>query len=103
MKIEINGLTEAQEIALKDFLAQWVFLGHTGMSRWTAFFADGDGNFHPEIKVDGETPIASDLYCLEDLWRKFQFCDCPEDSRKALFIDFDYYAVKMRQMNENKE
>jgi len=56
MKIEIDNLTEAQAIAIEDMLAVWVTLGNIGASRNTTFFADGDGNFHPKITVDGEKP-----------------------------------------------
>ena len=56
MIIEIKGLSEADELAVKDMLAMWVSLGSQGASRWTAFFADGDGAFHPEITVDGQAP-----------------------------------------------
>ena len=59
--IVIENLTESQLIALKEFLFQWQWLGGIGSSRWTAFFADGDGNFRPRITVDGVPPTQTEL------------------------------------------
>lgn len=56
MKIEINNLTKAQELAVIDMFAQWSSNGGVGHSAYVAFYADGDGNFHPKILVDGEKP-----------------------------------------------
>jgi len=56
MIIEIEGIKKADELALEDLLALWVELGAIGSSRWTAFYADGDGEFRPKIKVNGEAP-----------------------------------------------
>lgn len=56
LKIEIDNLTPAQAIALEDMFAVWQIMSGFGASRWTGFFADGDGNFHPKIKVNGEDP-----------------------------------------------
>lgn len=56
MKIEIDNLTKAQELAVIDMLAQWSYNGGVGHSAYVAFYADGDGNFHPKILVDGEKP-----------------------------------------------
>jgi hypothetical protein len=54
--VEFNNLTEAQALALEDLFAVWKMLSGMGGSRWTAFMADGDGNFHPSIKVNGRDP-----------------------------------------------
>lgn len=56
MKIEIENLTESQKLAITDMLAQWQSLSAIGSSRWVNFYADGDGNFHPKIWVDGNKP-----------------------------------------------
>ena len=58
MKIEIDNLTPRQEAAIEDFLLTWMRLGEWGSSRFTAFYADGDGDFRPKIKVNGEKPKA---------------------------------------------
>ena len=57
MTIELKGLTKAQAIAIEDMMATWNSLGIMGSSRWTAFYADGDGNFRPEIIVNGRNPF----------------------------------------------
>lgn len=54
--VQIANLTDSQVIALKDLFYWWNRLGSIGASRWTAFFADGDGNFRPFIRVDGQRP-----------------------------------------------
>ncbi len=54
LSIEIDNITEAQAIAIEDFLATWLFLKEKKMRMWTAFFADGLYDFAPEIKVNGE-------------------------------------------------
>jgi hypothetical protein len=66
--IEIDNLTEAQEIALNDLFFTWQQLGSWGSSRWTAFFADGDGDFRPKITINGEKPKATDLVDRDDFW-----------------------------------
>lgn len=54
--VEIGNLTQAQLLALEDLMAIWVQLGAVGASRWTAFMADGDGNFRPRITFNGKPP-----------------------------------------------
>ena len=56
MIVEIENLTKAQELALESMFASFKNLGGIGASRWVSFFADGDGNFHPKIKVNGIEP-----------------------------------------------
>ena len=55
--IEIEGLTEAQEIALEDMMRMWTLLGNIGASRFTSYFAAGDSDFHPKIKFNGHVPM----------------------------------------------
>ena len=67
MVIKIDNITEAQAIALEDMLATWEYLGEIGTSHWTAFFADGDGNFRPNILIDGHVPQKTPLLTEKDL------------------------------------
>ena len=85
MTIEIDNLTTAQAIALEDMLATWAHLASLGSSRWTAFFADGDGNFQPKITVDGQRPEFTNLISNEERWDG-------EEYR----IDFDTIAWRLR-------
>ena len=67
--VEIDNLTEAQEIALNDLFATWQQLGSWGSSRWTAFFADGDGDFRPKITINGEKAKFTELVDRKKLWQ----------------------------------
>jgi len=91
MRIQIDNLTKAQEIALEDMMATWVHLGGIGSSRWTAFFADGDGNFRPNITVNGKKPEFSNLVNRTDVWAGDEYR-----------IDFDSIAWKLREAEGEK-
>ena len=107
MNIEINGLTEAQELALIDMLAVWKQCSDYGASRWVAFYADGDGNFHPDIFIDGKKPefctVTYDnntvLVNPEDNWKRFTFKD-NDNSQDGYFIDFDKIAGALHALKE---
>ena len=66
--IQIRNLTVPQSIALEDMMATWMQLGSAGASRWTSFFADGDGNFRPEILYNGHTPQKTRFLEEKDTW-----------------------------------
>jgi len=100
--VEIDNLTEAQEIALNDFFATWVTLGNWGSSRWTAFFADGDGDFRPKITINGEKPKYTDLVPREKFWpwgTHGEYLDTSGEYR----IDFDSigWALEAKDEREN--
>ena len=65
INVEISNITEAQAIALEDMFRTWVSLGNNGSSRWTCFYADGDGNFRPSIKVDGKDFALKVLFSVD--------------------------------------
>jgi hypothetical protein len=71
--IQIKNLTIAQSIALEDMMHTWETLGNVGGSRWTSFFADGDGNFHPKILYNGTRPRKTDLLDEEIFWKGNQY------------------------------
>ncbi len=90
VRIKIDNLTSAQAKAIEDLLRQWELLGNVGSSRWTAFFADGDGNFRPRIKVNGEKPEFSG----KGKWQTVTFKDgCLDD---LYLINFDWIASAER-------
>ena len=91
VSIRIDNLTGPQLEALEDMLATWMHLGGLGSSRWTAFFADGDGNFHPRITVNGKKPKFTEKLERKDLWVKN--LDCSAEYR----IDFDALAWKTHE------
>lgn len=87
--VEIDNITEAQAIAIEDMLATWAGLGSAGSSRWTAFYADGDGNFQPKITVDGRPALFTELFPAEKFWKG--------GYRGEYRIDFDAIAWKLRE------
>ena len=92
--IKIDNLTGPQAKAIEDLLRQWELLGNVGSSRWTAFFADGDGNFHPKIKVNGSRPEFSG----KGRWETVTFKDGGPDD--LYLIDFDSIAWAERAASE---
>lgn len=109
--IEIGNLTEPQVIALEDMLATWVSLGHLGSSRWTAFYADGDGNFRPEISIDGKKPEKTKLMTQKELWCDIKVKVAPtkenglsettwHSESEVYMIDFDDIAWRLRDKEE---
>jgi hypothetical protein len=82
--IVIKNLTVAQSIALEDMMATWQGLGSMGCSRWTSFFADGDGNFRPEISFNGYVPQTTELLEEGQTWEGGEYR-----------IDFDTIGWKL--------
>jgi len=91
-RIKIGGLTKPQLIAIEDMLATWVNLGNMGSSRWTAFYADGDGNFRPTIQFNGHKARFTNLIDRNLLWEGGEYK-----------IDFDMLAWKIREEEEKKK
>ena len=96
--IEIDNLTEPQALAIEDLMAMWQHLGGVGGSRWTAFYADGDGNFRPKITVDGRRPVTCELTDSKkrwkSLWEEDQYGQHPQD---IYMLDFDSIAWAMHK------
>ena len=90
MNIEIDNITEAQYYAIQALLDCWQYYGEIGISRWTAFMADGDGNFRPKIKVDGKNVFLPDQ--AADCSKSSPFEINPKDGDYA--IDYDCIAWK---------
>ena len=84
--IRIDNLTQPQLKAIHALMHQWQSLGNLGASRWTAFFADGDGNFRPRITVNGKQPQHSD----KGRWETVTWKDGYPD--EMYVIDFDWIA-----------
>ena len=113
MKIEINNLTKAQEIALEDMFATWVQLGNVGCSRWTAFFSDGDGNFRPKITVDGHKAEKTELIDTLKKWRtiklRTKYADITgkvktnwEEISQVYMLDFNSIVLKLKEEKNKK-
>ena len=89
LNIEISNLTEAQAIAIEDMFATWVKLSNIGGSRWASFYVDGDGNFHPEILINGEKPQIAPIDIIspierDEMWKNNEYR-----------IDYDKIAQKI--------
>ena len=90
MSVRIENVTEAQAIAIESLLATWMSLGRMGGSRWTAFYADGDGNFRPRIEVDGHEARHTDLIPAKGgYWKGDEYR-----------IDFDIVSRLLREREE---
>jgi len=108
MTVKFENITEAQAITLETMFAVWCRLGRVGSSRWTAFFADGDGNFRPKITIDGkeaeESPLVDVNNCIEPIKRCVthngdnQLLEVPiwRTEYEVYFFDFDSVAWKIR-------
>lgn len=88
--VQIDNLTDAQALAVEDLMATWASLGRAGSSRWTAFYADGDGNFRPRITVNGNTAQACTLTDPKARWKRI-------DGNDMYMLDFDRIAWALRR------
>ena len=93
LSIEIDNITEAQAIAIEDFLATWLFLKEKKMRMWTAFFADGQFDFKPKIKVNGEE---AKKYMGDIGWRVGKVGFKTEDS----YLDDDMYLMDYERIQK---
>jgi hypothetical protein len=98
LNIEIANLTPAQALAIEDMLATWMQLACAGSSRWTCFYADGDGNFHPRIKVDGKPPGHCKLDVPVERWKKN-----PYMGSEVYLIDYDTVAWALTRIKEQEQ
>jgi hypothetical protein len=92
INVEIQNITDAQAIALEDMFMTWVYLGKLGASRWTSFYADGDGNFRPKINVNGkeaEFSLLIDEEMRNKMWEGHEYK-----------IDFDTISWKLHNQNK---
>jgi len=55
LKVEISNIKAHHAVALIHFFKHMEYAGKIGTSRYYAFFADGDGDFHP--RFNGESNI----------------------------------------------
>src|ERR1700675_1734986 len=104
LTVVIENVTEAQEIALNDLFATWQSLGSVGSSRWTAFFADGDGDFRPKITVNGEKAKFTELLDRRTMWLSdsvvagsFAYGD------DAYKIDYDWIGWKLQEKEDESK
>ena len=94
INVEISNITEAQAIALEDMFSTWIYLGEIGSSKWTCFYADGDGNFRPKIEVDGNEAQFAPTEIITNEIRKTLW------DNGEYRIDFDSIAWKLNNQNK---
>lgn len=103
LTVVIENVTEAQEIALNDLFATWQQLGSWGSSRWTAFFADGDGDFRPKITINGEAAKFTTLIDRSVFWSPDKIVALSfYEGGDAYKVDFDWIGWKLQEQ-EDKE
>ena len=90
--VKICNITLSQSIALEDLFATWQGLGGNGSSRWTSFYADGDGNFHPKIFYNGNKPRNTKLMDIDSKWRGSEYR-----------MDFDSIGWRLRNNPETQK
>lgn len=94
LKIEMD-VTESQAITINQMIKQWNQLSSLGGSRYVAFFADGDGNFHPNGKVESEW----DLKANEDLG----VFAVEKYKEGVIYMDFDPVSCILSHRRNNSE
>ena len=57
LTINFKNITEAQAITLVKAAKIMEWCGKVGTSRNATFFADGDGNFRPEVSYNSSDPL----------------------------------------------
>ena len=104
LNITIENVTEAQEIALNDLFATWQQLGSWGSSRWTAFYADGDGDFRPKITINGEKAKFTELLDRSVFWSSDKIiAERFYMGGDAYKIDFDWIGDKLQGIEDAKK
>ena len=85
LTVEIANISEAQASAIRDMLTTWVMLGNIGSSRNVQFYVDGDGIWHPRIKINGEEVTCPDAEGWIDTHERSETGD------RYYFFDEDQY------------
>lgn len=88
--------TEAQALALQIMVERWNRLGGWGSSRFVAFYADGDGNFHPKATIEQPPEFRSLTDDMRKHAEKLHTSADPPLSELYL-IDFDPIAWRLRE------
>ena len=75
------NVNKSQALSLMAMFRTWNSLGGMGSSRWTAFFADGDGDFHPNCQM-----ITEPFIRLTD--EMFKFAPVKPKDKKDFTVSF---------------
>ena len=97
-------VTKAQALSLMSMFRYWNALGGLGSSRYTAFFADGDGDFHPHCQTITEpyVKLSDDMY-------KYALAKLEKEKRGKMELNlddgdamFDYDKIGWRLLTEEE-
>ncbi len=102
LNIEIDNLTHAQALAIEYLMKMWEVTGNVGASRSTNFFSDGDGNFHPEIKLNGRKPRWFTNPETDYGDKKYRFDKEEARGKYAWHIDPDTIGWLLREYKEEE-
>lgn len=82
-------VTPAQGLALQAMFDHWNKLASWGCSRMIGFYCDGDGNFHPNCKIE----FSENMPELTDELRKAASVE--DDGNQTINFDFDPIAWRL--------
>ena len=92
--LEIDNISMAQACAIEDLFALWQELGAAGSSRWTAFYADGDGSFQPKVTLDG-VEARRCMLNIGPRWGNVQLDPSIDHKDEVYFLDYDRIEAAM--------
>lgn len=74
LNLTFDNITKAQAIALIKMAKLMQYCGRIGTSRNVTFFADGDGDFRPDVdfKCSGELPLDTKFVTDLDIWKAME-------------------------------
>lgn len=100
VKIEISGLTEAQAIAIEEYMAVWKFIADKKFFYWTAFAIDGFLDWNIDIKFNGKEPQRF-MKEIGNRSGKVKFVQENGDELQEEMYFLDYLKIKKALEEEN--
>ncbi len=94
LKIEMQ-VTEAQALTINAMIKQWNLLGSIGKSQYVAFFADGDGNFHPIAEVESEWDLGKN--------KDLEIFSIEKREKGVTYMDYDPVAEMISHRENGSE
>ena len=94
LNLAFDNISKAQAIALIKMAKIMQYCGRVGISRDVTFYADGDGDFRPDVKFECSEELPFDTKFATDLsiWRAIE-------SNENFKIDYDDIAWQIDDSN----